>query len=164
MFSQISLNENFWTHRQIEHGIRHKSDAVHIANPRGLDATYDSARHKCVNVPVGENNETGAQSRNNSVFQLVCEIRGVEQAKRSRPENIPAHRPFELAADEHRSLQADVHRGIAAPFKPIAEHVDLRRAPRSIRPFDNDKLPLEFVENDSRDSFSIKLFRFFHFL
>ncbi len=164
MFSQISLNENFRTHCQIEHGVGHKGNAVHIANPGGLDAADDRPRHECIDVSVCQNDETRAQSGHNSVFELVCEVRRVEQAQRSRPENISAHRLLEFAADEHGSLQTDVHRRIAEPFKPIAEHIDLRRASRSIRPFDDNKLAFQFVENDSRDSFSIKLFWFLHFL
>ena len=118
---QVPFDENSRTHREIKNGIRNERDAVYLSNPRRLNAADDRSCHQRVDITICQDDEAGAQRRNDSVFELVGEIGRVEQAECSRAQNVSLHRPLELAADEHRPLQSDIHRWITEALEPIAQ-------------------------------------------
>jgi hypothetical protein len=158
VLSEISFHENFGAHREIEDCVGHQGDAVDVAYPCRFDAAYDRARHQGVDVAVGEDDEAGAQSRDDAVFQLIGEVGGIEQAEGSGAEDVALHRLFEFAADEHRALQSDIGCRIAAAFEPVAQEIDLCRASGAVGALDNDELSLEFVQVSARQSLTVKLF------
>jgi hypothetical protein len=125
MLPQVSFDENFGTHRQIKDGVGNEGDAVDVAYPGALDAPDDGSRHERVDVAVGQDDEAGAQRRDDAVFELIGEIGRVEETEGARSEDVPAHGLLEFAADEHGSFQTDVRGRIAPPFKPVFEHLDL---------------------------------------
>jgi len=52
VFSEITLDENSGTYRQIKDCIRNKCDAVYIANPFRFNTTHNGARHQRIDVSV----------------------------------------------------------------------------------------------------------------
>jgi hypothetical protein len=140
VLSQVSFDEYLRADSEIKHRVGNQCDAVHVSNPRRFDSAYDRARHERVDVAIGQDDETGTQRGNDSVFELVREIGGVKQAERARAENIALHRLLQLAAHEHGSLQSDIHRRITAPLQPITEKIDLGRATGSIGSFNDNEL------------------------
>src|SRR5215471_19599767 len=118
MLPEVSLDQDLGAYGQIEDRVRYQSNAVHVPYPCGFDTSHDGASHQSVDVTVGKNDESGTQRGNDSVLELVGKVGRVKQTEGPRAENVPLHRGFELAADEHRSFQADVRRRIAAPIQP----------------------------------------------
>ena len=104
MLSQISFNEDLRADRQIKDRVRYQRDTIDVSNPRGLDTSHNSARHQGVDVAIRQDDETRTQRRHHAILELVRKICCVKQAKSPGAENIPAHRLFKLAADQHRSL------------------------------------------------------------
>jgi hypothetical protein len=80
MFPQIPLAKNLWTHCQIEHGIGNESNAVNLPNPCRFNTAHDCTGHERVDITIGQDDEAGAKSRKDAVFELVGEIRRIEQA------------------------------------------------------------------------------------
>ena len=162
VLSQVSFDEYLWADSEIKNCIGNQCNAVDVSNPRGFDPAYDRARHERVDVTIGQDDETRTQRRDDPVLELVREIGGVKQAERSRAKNVALHRPLQLAAHEHGSLQSDIDCRITAPFQPITEKIDLGRATGPIGSFNNNELSFQLIENNSRDSLSVKSLWFFH--
>jgi hypothetical protein len=120
VFTQVSLDQNCWTDRQVEHSVWNERYAVYLPNPGGFNSAYNRTGHQCVDITIGQDDEAGPKGWKDAILELIGEISCIEQAQSARAENVSLHGLFEFAADEHRSFQSDVHRWKPPAFEPVA--------------------------------------------
>ena len=110
---------------QIEGGVRLQRKAIDVANPPGVSAPHDGARHQGIDIAIGQHHETGPQRRNDFMFQAVGEIRGIEQAQGNAPQGVPFFCLLDALAGKFRALDGGVENRPALLLEPRPQQPDL---------------------------------------
>src|SRR5215475_4943993 len=86
---EVSFDQDLGAYGQIEDGVRHQSNTVHIPYPYGFDTSHNGASHQSVDVAVGGNDKSGTHRGNDSVFELVGKVGRVNRLSVRVPRMFP---------------------------------------------------------------------------
>jgi hypothetical protein len=131
--------------------IRYQRLGVERLEPLVIDTADRRPRDQREDVAIGEDHRASVQRRHDPVLELVVEIRGVEERRRPRAEDVPPLGGLDLRADELGAAKSDLRNRVPLLLQPLTKQADLGRSPRGVRALDHYQGPVQTGEVDPRE-------------
>jgi len=124
---------------KIKSDVRDGRKAVQVSQPALRAVARNIARERCVNVPVGQDEVSAVEQREDLALAAVGKIGGVQERKRGGRKQTallpaPGCRFHKWRRIPLREMQA-----IAADFEPAFEQVELRALPGAVYAFNHNE-------------------------
>ena len=135
----MRLSDDFERHAEVKGDVGMDREAVELLHPIAIHAAHGVAGQRGENVAVGQHEVAGAEQRQDLPFVAVGEVRGVDERKRRRREELAFLAFGRGFLDEDGRIPLREKDAIAFQFEPALHEIDLGGFPRAIQALDSDQ-------------------------
>src|SRR5208337_1028679 len=137
-------NEVVYADSQIENSIRLQREAVHIMEPGWVEAAHNSSSHQRIDITIGKHHKSGAQRRDNLVFESIRKIRSVKKAQGNASQGMYLFGLLNSPSRQLGTLDAGIQHSVSLLLEPGSEQLDLSGTAHAVRALNYNQSPREF--------------------